>query len=764
MSHATVRGLDRGTSESGLAYGVGVRLIRLRPAYIRGLPLQGHVIVFLLAAQIAAADSVYASEALRGFVNEASLRNRTPPAGLRSYRASAESEIGIVTRRAEGMEGVFSLEQIKSDVRWRRPGEFEQRVAGYRNQSLGVQFSSLSFLRQPWAVPILYGDRLSILFGRDTSRAARRSAERRPTLAIHPLASDRDTYYRFAGGDTVVTMRFGDRELPIVRVQVEPRAGVGARTLRFRGELDIDATRHHLVRMRGYFVAPPPTRSLVSLAFAASGFEAVAFVELENGEFEGEYWLPTYQRFEAQAAWTAATDSRNVFRIVSRYQRHQINDTLVVALDSDSLISMPYRLALAPPDSLAAFASWQRDIGVLSEDIHADDFDDIAPDIWRPTGGARTNFRVQRVMDAVRVNRVEGLFTGWGVQTRFRDAFPGLTLRGNAGWAWSEQTVRGRVSAELARGSWTGVARAGRSLDITNDFRSTFDSGSTLGAVFGQDNYDYVDRYVAALGVHRRIGRSQSIWRLETGPARDEGAVRNLSRGVFRGDSGFRENRGVREGTYWRTWSALEWRPDVNAEFMRTGVGGLLTMEHAAGDLRYTRVDARLVGRKNRGRLSVVGRADAGAVWGGGVPPQQLYELGQNQNLQGYGYKEFVGDRAVVGRTLAMWRFPVFEGPMRLGRWILPGLSPAFAVGAQSAWTTLSNDQARAANLLLGTRVVGAGGFGALVVPIARPTDGVRTSVTIGLRFVGGAIGVGVARPVDRDGRWKLRVDFGQII
>ncbi len=726
----------------------------------------------LLLAQLGATtpDSSYASEQLRAFVAEASRRNRDVPAGLVSYRATVESEIAIVGRRAEGMEGVVSLEQMQNAVRWRVPGTYEQQVVGYRSQSLGIQFSSLGFMTSPWTVPILYGNRLSIMFGRDTSRAAERRRQRRPMTAVHPLAIDRDRVYRFSGGDTVLTMRVGTRDLPIVRVVVEPRADVPLRTVAFRGELDIDATRHHLVRMRGYFVASqPPSPNLLVRAFMLSGFQAVAFVELENGEFEGQYWLPTYQRWEAQAAWTAATDARNIFRIVSRYRQHQVNDT-VVAGTIDSLIPSPYRLYRASADSLASFDGWRRNIGDLTSDARADDFDDIAPDIWRPDGAPRTDFRVPRVMDAFRVNRIEGVFTGWGVQRRFRDQFPGLTVRGNAGWAWSEGTVRGQVAATLERGRWTGVARAGRFLDITNDFRSAFDSGSTLGAVFGIDDYDYVDRRLAAIGVHRRLGTSLGTIRLETGPARDAHVVPHLARGLFRGDSGFRANRGVDAGTWWRTWASFEFHPDVSAEFMRTGVGGMLNVEVGRGDLRFTRLDARVMGRRNTGRLTVVGRGDLGLLHGDSVPPQQLYEVGRNQRLLGYGYKEFAGDRAAMLRGLTMFRLPMLEAPIPFGRWMLPGLAPALAVGAQAALTEYSSSGARAASRRLGATLGGSPG-GQDAVPGGEPagpsfplTDGIRTSVTLGLRFFGGALGLGMSRPTDRSGAWKLRVDFGQVI
>lgn len=708
------------------------------------------MLTWIVLAQLAVSDSTYSTEALRRFVAEAAARNRQVPASLQSYRATAESEIAIVARRADGTEGTISVEQVHNEVRWRRPGHFEQHVIGYRSQSLGFQFASLSFLRQPWTIPILYGNRMSVLLGRDTSRAALRRAERRQVTAVHPLADDRDRVYRFSGGDTVITMRVGDRELPIVRVTVSPRPDAPPRTVAFNGELDLDATRHALVRMRGHFVSIAPRRSLTERVLIAGGLEAIAFVELENGEFEGQYWLPTYQRFEAQVGFSSTTTARSIFRIISRYRQLQVNDTVVTAA-VDTLVPMPYTLNVASGDTLSSFDAWRSDLGTLGRDARADDFDDIAPDGWRATGTPLTRFRVGRLTDAVHLNRIEGLYTGWGVERRFRDQWPGVVVIGTAGWAWSEGTVRGRVAAEWMRGRSRWGVRAGRALDLTNDFRTAFDSGSVIGPLFSLDNYDYVDRRLAALSLVRTLDRAQSVVRLESGPASDAYAARTLRRGVFRGDSLFRENRGVREGSYWRSLASLEWHPDVSAEFMRTGVGGQVTLEQGTGDLDYTRIDARLSARKNRGLATIAGRLDGGAVLGDEPPPQQLYEIGSTQGLQGYDYKAFTGNRAAVARTLAMVRLPVWQSPVRVGRWFLPGLSPALSVAAQAAWSELHGAGATRANVELWD-------------PVRPATAGVRSSVTLGVRVFGGAIGVGMARALDRRDTWRLRVDFGQLL
>jgi len=722
------------------------------------------ILAFLLALQITAVDSVYASRAVRHAVERASLLNRQVPSRLAGYTASAESEISLVARRAEGNEGAISVEQTLNTLSWDRSGAFEQHVVGYRTQSIGLQFSTLSFFRQAWTVPVLYGNRLALLFGRDSSVAARQRRQQQPTLAVHPLAADRERVYRFGGGDTVVTLRVDGREIPIVRVQVEPRDDISPGTVAFHGELDLDASRHALVRMRGSFVRRTPPPPLLLRVATLGGLDVVAFVELENIEVEGRYWLPGYQRFEVQAALASGSEARSIFRIVTRIRDHRISerdiaDSLVIA-PGDSLRPQHYTLSMAPTDSMARSTGWRRELGSATSAVHSDDFNDIGPDAWRTSGRPRFSWRTQRVMDVVRFNRVEGLYTGYGAEWRFRDAAPGLTLRGNAGWAWSEGTARGRAAVEWRRGRTTYLARAGRSLDITNDFRSVFDSGSTVGALFGVDNYDYVDRRIGALGVWRQLGKGRvALLRLETGPAADRFVSRNVSRGLVRGDSGFLEVRGVRPGDYWRHWASLEWRPDVSADFVGSGLGGWLSAEVAQGDLAYTRLEGRVVARRNLGPFSVAARGDAGMLLGNAPPPQQLFELGKQQNLPGYDYKEFAGTHAAMARGLAMYRLPMWRTPIRVGRLFLPPAAPALSMGVQSGWTEVRGDGGSRALRELGVQDVFADDS---LPTISRPTDGVRTTITIGLRLFGGAMGVGIARAVDRPAAWRLVIDFSQ--
>ena len=712
--------------------------------------------------------ATYESPALRAIITAAARFNRRVPAGLGTYRARMESEIAIGSQRPDQGEQSVSVEQVASELTWSRTGAFEQRVTGYRSQSIGLQFASLGYFRNAWAVPSLYGNRLALLFGRDTTQ--RRSPGRRGQSArtivhaVHPLAEDRELVYRFRGGDTVQVIRVMDREIPVIRIDVEPKESVPNATVIFTGELNLDASRKHIIRMRGYFArvgGPKPRLDLLSQA----RLQAIAFVELVNSEVEQAYWLPSYQRFEAQATAPFIGDARAVFRIVSRFRSYEITapDGTVSAGEpaaADTLQLLRHRLSFAPSDSMKGFTAWRGELGTLSSAVAATDFDDVAPDLWQITGPPLTTLRPERVNDGVHVNRIEGIWTGLGVTRQFRDAAPGLTLRAVGGYAWSEQTARGRVIAEYNRARMRYGMRIGRSLDITNDFRVAFDSGNAFTAIVGVDDYDYVDRRSAMFSAARLLpGRFGSAVRIDLGIADDRNAAQWLEKGLIGGKE-FRPNRNVLEGRYQRTALTIDWRPDITMEMMRMGYGGRVYYERGDGDLRYQRVEVRGAMRWNRGRVALATRVDAGQIFSGIIPPQQLFELGSSEALPGYGYKEFAGNRAAMLRWVAMYRFNVFNAPLRLTRnlW-LPSPSPALAFSVQAGWTDVSTSAARAAMAGLG----GARDSAALALWLSpsQPTNGVRATITGGVRFFGGAVGLLLTRPLDHRDRWRLLLTLG---
>jgi hypothetical protein len=710
----------------------------------------------LLLALAGATDTVprpdtltYATPSLRALITEAAELNRRVPGALGGYQASLESEISIGNRRSEGKEMSVSLEQVASQLRWDRTGRYTQTITGYRSQSVRPTFASIGFFRSGWAIPSLYGNRLALLFGRDTSEARRRRSRRggEPLYAVHPLADDRERFYRYSGGDTIITMRVGEREIPIVRVTVSLRPDVPAKSVVFLGEVDLDASRRHIVRIRGYFAVVGGTKSRFDI-LRDLGLQGVAYVEAVNSEVDGQFWLPAQQRFEAVASVATVGDGRAIFRILTRFVDRELLPApadVAVGSPEDTLAIHPFRLAIESPDSLSRYKAWRRELGAMNAEVSAEDFDDVAPDRWNPKGKPRLAFETQRLGDVFRVNRVEGIFTGAGAVMRFRDAAPGLTMRAAAGWAWNEQAARGRFVTEYRRGPTEWSAHVARSLDITNDFRSPFDSGSTLGALLGRDNYDYVDRRSAMVRWLRFLGPNERTQlSLETGPTEDRGVAASLTKSPLGIGGDFRPNRVVRPGRYTRTIATLDTRPDVALEFLRTGAGVRLSYERGDGQLRYQRAEGRLTVRSNRGPFSLGARLDLGATTPG-APPQQFFELGQN--LPGYEYKEFAGDQAAVLRLLALRRLPLLGAPIRITPRIwLPPIAPAIAFGVQAGWTRASTAEALATTTALGS------------VPTGHP----RASASLTLRILGGALGAGIATPLDHSGHVRWYVEIGQ--
>ncbi|MES2522373.1 MAG: hypothetical protein V4617_06735 [Gemmatimonadota bacterium] len=697
-----------------------------------------------------------APRALDELLADASRRNVLPPE-LLAYKAQVETEVAVLIRRDEGTEAVAAIEDVASALRWTRGGVYDQRVTGYRAQRVGFNVSMLSVVRTGWLNPTLYGNRLRVR-ARTNSPASRvDNAVRRDgsdTLpAVHPLATDRERFYRYSGGDTIVTLRSGDRTIPIARVRVQPRADVSGEVLLFDGELDLDASRGALVRMRGHFVRVNPRRGLV-----ARLVEAVAFIEYENAEYDGNFWLPARQRIELQAASPMMGEGRAVIRIVSRFGPMAVNDTTLS--DSVTIAARNVRrFSYAPQDSIDQYDRWRGPIGYLIEGTHSDDFDDIGPDRWRPTGAPRLDYTTPRGSDILHFNRVEGLYTGAGVKLSLRDLAPGVVVRANAGWAWGEGTARARASVERTRGPWTLELRGGRSIDNTNDFRNPLDSGSTLGALLGSvDPYDYVDRSSAVLSAVRRARNRSLIARVDLGVGDDRYRANSYVRGPFGGPR-YRANRGVDEGSYVRTAALFEWHPDVSAEFIRPGVGARLGYERGDGTLSWQRTEVRVVARRLLGPFTAVARADGGIVTGARVPAQQLFELGSQQGLPGYDDKEFAGTRAAVVRAQLLYLSPFLQRPIRVGRrFLLPPIAPGLSVGVQSGWTEIRDASARAAVLRLGTLVDSTGA----TVPVSRATERVRATVSAGLRFFSGSVFVGAARAVDQAAKWKALVVFGQ--
>jgi hypothetical protein len=714
------------------------------------------------AAQMKPADSAYATEAVRSVVQAAAIANREAPPALNAYQAHLETEIGLLIVDTLGRERTGQVEQLGSTATWSRDSGYDAHVIGYRTQSAGGFPISMVGLIKGWSLPMLYGERLLIGIegSRDSSGILTRRGNRRDTLiVVHPFAADRDQYYRYSGGDTVAVLTAAKRRVSLVRIRVIPNLSAKTVFAAFDGEIDIDADRHAIVRMRGQFVVSkePEPPMAARLLIKATGTVGVAYAEYVNAEYDEQYWLPVTQRIEFQARIAMFGDMRSVVRIISRFSSFAIDDTTQTTSDTPRAAYTRRRVTFAPSDSMSAYDGWLTQLGTATSSVAADDFEDIAPPAWKGEGPSQFTFYPSRPDRIAHYDRIEGLFTGAELSLEMRGAAPGVVGRAHGGWAWTEQTARGGLSVIQAGKTSRTELQLDRSLATTGDFQNDLlDGGSSFGAFLASvEDEDYVDRWNASVAHTRIIGSiDHAFATVRLGLDRDVDVPESLTHGPILRSVLFRPNRHAATGSYGLGAIDYEFHPNVSGDFLEPGVGATLHVEVAAGQLSWVRTVATLSARDYVGPITVSARIRGGALFSGTPPPQTLFELGGGGGLSGYTYKEFAGDRAAIFRSYALYGFPLLRAPHKVRWFLIPGLSPGLTAGFDGAWTGISNDAAAQAVL--------ARGDGTAANALSHATGRVRAAASIGLTFFAHSVTVGVARPIDQPARWRWVVGVGQ--
>jgi len=705
-------------------------------------------------------DSTYSSAALAKMIEMASRANRRVPSELLGYSALIESEAALLVNTPSGPDGSVAgtaaattemsaqIEQFVLRAKWDRSGTFQQQQVGYRARLLGPSISVLNILPKPWTAPALYGNRLSLLFGGAPSLMSA-DTTRRNMPAVHPFADDRAEFYRFSGGDTVATIKLAPgAEIPLVRIMVEPIIERQKRLMVFAGDVYIDGNTGNIIRLRGRIRVGPVKQSPASrLVRFVAQVQEVGYIDFENSLQQGKYWLPSKQRLEYQAI-TSFTETRATIRVQSVWREMQLNvreGTLALAPD-DSLGEAKYSVKLTGSDSASSWNSWGNDLGALTTLGSARDFDDVAPPEFRPNGRPQFRFQARGLSDLVRVDRVEGLFLGFAGLIDFRDAAPGTSVRIFGGWATSANTAKGGIEGAQVRGPWVVNARAERQLASTNDFLQSFvgGGGNFVNSLFGIDDYDWVDRRVISTGVAREFGiKHSSALRVDLARGDDRGFSTLLKHGIFGGD--FRANRPVTPGSYFRSRAQFDVGRNIITSPLASGVGFSVSYERGDGDLRWQRSLVQTFTQQMLGRFVFAARVDGSSVAGNKLPVQQLLEVGSDEGLPGYDYKEFAGDRAAIARGTVGYLLPLLEEPIRIGRFTLPGIGPQLQVGVSGGATSASSSTTRSQLTDLGWKT----------------TDGWRATFDARVRFFGGAFSIGISRPIDHRAVWKFGIGAG---
>ncbi|MBW3534955.1 MAG: hypothetical protein KY453_07035 [Gemmatimonadetes bacterium] len=684
-----------------------------------------------------AGPSRYASPSLRDFVARAAEANRVLPELLESYRSGVESEIALVQGESDGREVVLQVEQVASELAWRSDRPPVQRVVGYRSRTLGLVPSLLGMFQVPWVVPTLYGESIDLVrWSAPTVTDDGRVLRRR---AAHPLGPERERFYRFDGGDTVLVLRLPDRTIPLVRVEVRPVASPDRPTLLFEGYLDIDATRHQIVRMRGRMIASDPDPSLDERLLGAA-FTGATFVDFESAEYDGRFWLPRHQRIEVQAV-SRLTDTRMALRVVSRFRFPEPNPDPPVTLPAD--VPAGGLLEVGDVFEGEGFEGWSTAIGTLSGSVGVHDFRDLEPARAVPGAGPRLRFGLRHLSQLVRYNPAEGLFTGVGGVLEGGPLPDDVRVRGHGGWAWAESTARGGAEISWVPGGGREWAlRAERQIVSMDDFGGAYGREPGVAPVVAGDEQVFHDH--RTLGLVARLPGPVGVWRLEVARGADRSAGSLAVLGAPPADTASDPAdpalaAAVAEGDYWIGRVTLERHGGATGFGVGTGASLRLHGEAATGELDWARLEGGLRMGRVLGRVSIDGRLDGGVVFSADPPPQRLFELGRYSGLPGYAARAFAGDRALVGQAAVGYTLPILRRPLGGGAFLLPAVAPAPTVIVRSGWTDASDD-ARVVLERIGA--VTSGGF--------------RSTLDLRLRLFGGGVSLGFARPLDTGGEWRF--------
>jgi hypothetical protein len=291
-----------------------------------------------------------------------------------------------------------------------------------------------------------------------------------------------------------------------------------------------------------------------------------------------------------------------------------------------------------------------------------------------------------------RYNRVEGLFLGLGSPETYHWEGRHMSLFGTGGYGFAAH--RWRYSAGIAqqfgaRASMVEFGAEGHNLTDTQDQWVIEEGENTLAALFLRDDYrDYYARKGFSLwtGNYWRWRNSDLQFRVAYLADRYESLYQNADWALFGGDKRFRLNPAVDEGRMKSILTTLEfhqsrgkryfftgWSANASAEFSPKGVKGDFDFNRYILDLRgylslsdYDNINVRL-------------RAASAT---GDVPMQKWFDVGGLGTLPAFGFKEFNGNRLLLGNVEYIVNGKIIDDAKLFPTWLLRNLNLIFFADA----------------------------------------------------------------------------------
>jgi hypothetical protein len=655
---------------------------------------------------------------------------------LQTYRADARGYVYFLLDAPElDRQTLVRTDQVAVEVYWRAPNQVRQRIVGLREQRELPITRLYYYLDRLTVVQDNYGQAIVIADGDNVNDVP------------HPVGFGAERFYDYRLTDSL-TLRLPSVPEPVRvhEVQVRPKDPDQPAVV---GSIFLEVATGALVRMS--FTFTPSAYLDPRLDFIN--------VTLENGLWQGRFWLPFEQRLEIRREMPELDlPFGTLIRTRMRIGDYRFNEELPEILFAGS-----NPITIAPRAQRESFA-FEREIDAewrlegIGQPMEVAELRREAQMLLREravSGLPRARLAVPSLSDVFRYGRADGvtLGFGWGART-----LPGVATRLHAGWAFGADQPTGRIDVTAGdRARYSGSAYVNRVGDVGGlPFGSR--AFNTLGSLlFARDWTDPYYGTGASMTVRHTLPGPWSA-RITGRAERQRSAFLTSDFALFGDREDFRPVRPIDPGDHVSV--ELGVRRDLPAVAGgwwgegRLTLGGLDTprgpapaepgsptdppsgsIDPAATSgtvLRFARLDLE-AGRswtasQRRARVDLTTRF-GGAT--GDLPRQELTLLGGHGTLPGYRHRAFAGDRYALATALAS---ADVARPWLRGR-LLGGLG----------WSG-SGDAASPAAQLWGAPATGT----------------VRPSVGAGFGLFYDLLHLDIARGLGSGGRTQIIVEFQQ--
>jgi hypothetical protein len=615
----------------------------------RARPLVLAALLPVVAARVLAAQS-WNGAAVRALVDRGIARRSDATTGLTDFRARAHGFVFFLAQLGEqGLDEpprLIRSDQLELEVYWKAPNVSKQRIIGWRDRvdlPTDIQYhrDHLGIVQNG------FGDRIRLGQGDEVRDVP------------HPLARDGPSSYDYALVDSL-TIGFPGRAVRVHQVEFRPkdfsRPGIV-------GSLFLDADDGDLVQLRFSF-----TRA----AYRDESLEDIT-IFLENGLWDGRYWLPRRQEIEIRRRSTwLDVPARGIIRGRWEIDGYRIN----TAIPDRTFLGAEIVAAPTARDSFP----WPEPIDAAIADVlgpqRALNMDEVRDQVWQLAAGRSLSglrpaaLSIASFSQVLHVNRVEGLAVGAGAVARPE---AGVALHGWASFGFSDEHLKGGVRVRRQGDRWWVGAVASREVhDIGDQPVISGVVNTVLAQEAGRDFGDYVrlDRLeielgrrglAARFGLRRSaslaVGATPATGRYRPNPALGSGdwvvGVVELS-----GGAGGRDAGGWARGT-----AALEGGCAADSAYARLWASGALVVPTGVGELALT----------------------GAAGWGShDLPRDRTFVLGGRGTLVGEPFRAYGGRWATWARL--DWRVPVPFPAIPLGPYASTGQQLVVAPFVAAGW------------------------------------------------------------------------------